>query len=129
MPSYAVDLLRDAYGDLTGARVAVLGAAYRGGVKETALSGVFPTVVALREAGAEVSVHDPMFSDAELASYGWATYHLGEPVDAVVVQADHSEYRQLVPEDLPGLKVLLDGRRVLDAHEWPGVRVVQIGRG
>ncbi len=51
MPHHAVTLLEGAYGDLTGARVAVLGAAYRGGVKETAFSGVFATVEALRVAG------------------------------------------------------------------------------
>lgn len=50
MPEYAVGLLAGAYGDLTGAEVLVLGAAYRGGVKETAFSGVFPTVEALRPA-------------------------------------------------------------------------------
>ena len=50
MPEYAVGLLAEAYGDLTDARVVVLGAAYRGGVKETAFSGVFATVAALRRA-------------------------------------------------------------------------------
>lgn len=51
MPEYAVGILANAYGDLTGAGVLVLGAAYRGGVKETAFSGVFPTVEALRARG------------------------------------------------------------------------------
>src|SRR5207249_4327133 len=51
MPAYAVDLLAAAYGDLTGARVVVLGVAYRGGVKEAAFSGAFPTVEALRRRG------------------------------------------------------------------------------
>ena len=50
MPEYAIDLLATAYGDLAGASVLVLGAAYRGGVKETAFSGVFPTVQALHGA-------------------------------------------------------------------------------
>ena len=39
-------------------------------------------------------------------------YHLGEPVDAAVVQADHAEYRTLGPQDLPGVRVFIDGRRV-----------------
>ena len=51
MPEYAVQRLAEEYGDLTGAKVAVLGASYRGGVKETAFSGVFPVVAALRERG------------------------------------------------------------------------------
>ena len=49
MPSYAAGLLDGALGGLAGARVVVLGAAYRGGVKETAFSGVFPLVAALRD--------------------------------------------------------------------------------
>jgi nucleotide sugar dehydrogenase len=121
MPAYAVGVLDGAYGDLTGARVVVLGAAYRGGVKETAFSGVFPTVEALRARGAEVLVHDPMYTDDELAGYGWTAYHLGEPVDAAVIQADHASYRTLAATDLPGLKVLVDGRRVSDPGLFPGV--------
>jgi nucleotide sugar dehydrogenase len=121
MPSYAVGVLEGAYGDLTGARVVVLGAAYRGGVKETAFSGVFPTVEALRARGAEVLVHDPMYTDDELAGYGWTAYHLGDAVDAAVIQADHAAYRSLAATDLPGLRVLVDGRRVSDPGLFPGV--------
>lgn len=113
MPSYAVRQLRDEYGDLSGARVAVLGAAYRGGVKETAFSGVFPVVSALRSAGARVAVHDPLYSDEELVAFGWEPYRLGDPVDAAIVQADHPQYRDLTPDDLPNARVILDGRRVL----------------
>ena len=40
--AYAVELLADALGELGGARVLILGVAYRGGVKETAFSGAFP---------------------------------------------------------------------------------------
>jgi nucleotide sugar dehydrogenase len=129
MPDYAVSRLADALGDLSGLRVAVLGASYRGGVKETAFSGVFPVVAALRSAGALVAVHDPMFTDAELASQGWTPYHLGEPLDAAVIQADHPEYRALRPADLPGAVALVDGRRILEPASWPGVDVIQLGQG
>ena len=43
-----------------------------------------------------------MYTDDELAKLGFDAYHLGEPVDAVVVQADHAEYRELSAEGLPG---------------------------
>lgn len=59
--------------------MAVLGAAYRGGVKETAFSGVFPLVEALASYGAQPRVHDPPYDDDELAAFGFAPYHLGEP--------------------------------------------------
>lgn len=129
MPAYAVGLARDAYGDLAGARVVVLGAAYRGGVKETAFSGVFPTVDALRAEGAQVTVHDPMYSDEELQSLGLVAHHLGADVDVAILQADHAEYRGLRPADLPQIAVIVDGRRVLDPAVFPDTRVVTIGTG
>jgi nucleotide sugar dehydrogenase len=121
MPEYAVGVLEGAFGDLTGATVVVLGAAYRGGVKETAFSGVFPTVAALESRGARVLVHDPMYADDELAAHGFMAYHLGEAVDAAIVQTDHVEYAELGASDLPGVRVLVDGRRITDADRWTGV--------
>ncbi|PZF80562.1 nucleotide sugar dehydrogenase [Jiangella anatolica] len=129
MPSYTVGLVEAAYGgSLAGARVVVLGASYRGKVKETAFSGVFPAVAALRERGATVLVHDPMYTDEELAKYGFEAYHIGEPVDAAVVQADHPEYRELGATELPGVKVLVDGRNVTDEARWAGVTRIVVGR-
>jgi nucleotide sugar dehydrogenase len=128
MPDYTIGLLEGAYGDLTGAKVVVLGAAYRGGVKETAFSGVFPAVEALKARGAEVSVHDPLYTDEELQQLGFTPYALGAPVDAAVLQADHPEYAQLTPAELPGVKVLVDGRDRTDPARWAGVRRIVIGR-
>ena len=128
MPAYAVGLLEGAYGDLTGARVVVLGAAYRGGVKETAFSGVFPTVEVLTKRGAIVTVHDPMYTADELAALGLQTYVQGSAVDAAVLQADHAEYRDLRPADLPGIRVLMDGRNFTDPASWAGVTHRVIGR-
>lgn len=129
MPAYAVGRVAEVLGDLTGLRVVVLGAAYRGRVKETAFSGVFATVDALRARGAEALVHDPMFTDAELAGHGWTPYALGQPVDVAVVQADHPEYADLGVEYLPGLRLLLDGRGVTDPARFTGVPRLTIGGG
>jgi nucleotide sugar dehydrogenase len=126
MPAYAVDLLAAAVGDLAGRSVLVLGAAYRGGVKETAFSGVFPTVAELQRRGATAYVSDPMYTAEELVAHGLPAY-AGEPVSAAVVQADHAEYRTLGASDLPGVEVLVDGRRVTDPDRWTGVRRIVIG--
>jgi len=128
MPDYTIGLLEGAYGDLTGAKVAVLGAAYRGGVKETAFSGVFGAVAALKARGAKPVVQDPLYTDEELTNLGFTPYHFGEPVDAVVVQADHAEYRTLTPSELPGIKAFIDGRRVSSAEQWPGIPYRVIGK-
>jgi UDP-N-acetyl-D-mannosaminuronate dehydrogenase len=130
MPEYAVGMLERAMGSLDGRVVAVLGAAYRGGVKETAFSGVFPTVAALTARGARVVVEDPLYDDAELAALGFEPYHLGTtPVEAAVVQADHARYRELEPADVPGAKVLVDGRGVTDPDRWRGLTRIVIGGG
>jgi nucleotide sugar dehydrogenase len=126
MPEYAVRLLADAYGDLAGAAVLVLGAAYRGGVKETAFSGVFLTVDALRARGATPYVSDPMYTPEELRAHGLPPYE-GQPVTAAVIQADHAEYRALGPDDLPGVRVLVDGRRVTDPARWSAATRLVIG--
>ena len=131
MPAYAVDLLESEAGDLAGVRVAVLGIAYRGGVKETAFSGVFPTVSTLKERGAQVVVADPMYTDAEIRALGFEPYNVGsgDPVDAAIIQTDHVEYRTLTPADLPGVSTLIDGRRITDAAAWTTVRRRLIGAG
>jgi len=127
MPEYCVKQLANLLGDLSGLKVAVLGASYRGGVKETAFSGVFATVDALRERNAAVVVHDPMYTASEISDFGWDSYQLGEPVDAVIVQADHEEYKSISPEDFPGIKAIFDGRRITDADKWNGTPRLTIG--
>ncbi|WP_418957030.1 nucleotide sugar dehydrogenase [Streptomyces tritici] len=126
MPEYAVDLLAAAYGDLTGVHVLVLGAAYRGGVKETAFSGVYGTVEALKARGAVPFVSDPMYTAEELEAHKLPA-HRGETVTAAILQADHAEYRTLAAKDLPDVTVLVDGRRTTDPANWEGVRRVVIG--
>lgn len=129
MPAYAVGLLAGAHGELAGQRVAVLGVAYRGAVKETAFSGVFGVVEALRSRGALPLVCDPMYTEDEIRALGFEPYLAGTRVDAAVIQTDHQEYRQLTPADLPGVKTLIDGRRITDPAAWTGVTRRLIGDG
>lgn len=129
MPAHGVALLRKAYGDLSDVKVTVLGAAYRGGVKETAFSGVFPLVGALKDAGARPVVHDPMYSDDELIELGFLPYSLGTPTDAVILHTDHLQYKSLRPDQLPGAKVVVDGRNILQARMWSDFGLLVIGEG
>jgi UDP-N-acetyl-D-glucosamine dehydrogenase len=129
MPGRAVDMLAEAVGDLRDQRVVVFGASYRSGVKETAFSGVFPLVAELDRRGAVALVHDPLYTDAELEHLGLAPYHLSEPADAAIVQTDHEIYASITPDDLPGVKAIFDGRRLLDPRRWTGVQHATIGVG
>jgi len=129
MPAHAVKLLADQLGDLTGKKVAVLGVSYRGGVKESAFSGVFGVVTALKARGAIVQVHDPMYTDAEIQGLGFEPYSLGQQVDAVILQADHKEYKSLSAGDFPGVLAVVDGRRSFDPNNFAGVKFRVIGAG
>ena len=71
MPAYAVDLLEAELGSLSGARVVILGVAYRGDVKETAFSGAFALRDVLAARGAEPLAADPLYDDAELRALGF----------------------------------------------------------
>jgi UDP-N-acetyl-D-mannosaminuronic acid dehydrogenase len=129
MPAHTVDLLaRDV--ELDGARVLVLGAAYRGGVREHAFSGVFPVVAELIRRGATPQVVDPLYDAAALAALGLPSWD-GEAVAGAIVQADHAEYRALRPDQVPGASTVVDGRGTLDATALgnAGIRVRRIGGG
>ncbi len=128
MPAYACDLLAGMLGGLSGTTVVVLGAAYRGGVKETAFSGVFPLVRELRARGARPVVHDPLFSPEELVAMGLPPHRSGEHCDGAILQADHDCYGAWDPTFLPGLRAVVDGRDILDRARWPNVAVKSLGR-
>ncbi len=127
MPEYAVQRLAEHVGSLDGLTVAILGLAYRGGVKESAFSGAFPLAKALTTAGARAVVHDPLYSDDEITSLGLTPYHLGHPCDAAIIQADHEQYRTLKSTDLGGATTVLDGRNRLTTPS--DLTVISLGRG
>jgi nucleotide sugar dehydrogenase len=127
MPRYGVDLLARVHGSLQGQTVGVFGASYRGGVKETAFSGVFDVVQELNDLGAKVRVHDPMYSDEELIELGFTPLHYGEPLDAAVFQADHAEYSLLTSEMIGNARTILNGRNIKFTTEF--AHAVSIGGG
>jgi UDP-N-acetyl-D-glucosamine dehydrogenase len=129
MPAYAVELLARELGDLRGRRVLILGIAYRGGVPETAFSGAYGVRDALLAAGALPLAADPLYDDAGLEAEGFAPWG-SEAIDGAVVQADHGEYRELGPDQLPGVQAVVDGRGVIDVESFAaaGIPVKAIGR-
>ncbi len=128
-PAQSVARVADALGGLEGKRVIVLGATYRGDVKETAFSGVFPLVAEIERHGGTALVHDPMFTADELQARSLTPTDLGTPCDAAVLHANHAAYTGLTPADLPGCGVILDGRNVLDRTVWEsaGVTYLKVG--
>ncbi len=129
VPEKLVERAAGLLGSLEGMKAVVLGASYRAGVKETAFSGVFPVVEALRARGAQVAVHDTFYDKDELAGFGWDAYTPGEPADLVIVQTNHPEYAELSSQDVPGVKLIVDGRNITTAENWTGTPRLVLGDG
>jgi UDP-N-acetyl-D-mannosaminuronate dehydrogenase len=131
MPAYTVERLINLIGDLDGLRVVILGASYRGDVKELAFSGVFPLAEELGKKGADVAVNDPLYTDEEIKGLGFVPYRIGEECEAAILQADHKIYGVLNPTSFPGIKAIVDGRGVLDPEVWVdnNVAFAALGRG
>ena len=133
-PAYAVSLLAEALervgSRLRGERVLILGVSYRGGVKETAFSGAYGLRDELARRGAFPLAADPLYDAEELLAAGFEPWDEMTPVAGAILQADHSEYAALRPEDLPGVRALLDGRGALDPAPWTAAKVAlrRIGR-
>ncbi len=132
MARYGVERLEGALGTLEGKTVLILGLAFRANVKEAANSSAFALARELASRGADVLVHDPLFSADEIEALGLpAAAGLPPPhVDALVLQAAHEEYRMLDLRSFVGCAALLDGRNALSPREVEaaGVRYLGIGR-
>jgi nucleotide sugar dehydrogenase len=129
MPVHAVDHLSEQLGDLTGKTVAILGLAYRPGVKEHAFSGAFALADLLTRRGATPKVHDPLYSQNELESHGLVPFKLGEICDAVVIQTNHREYESLTSIDFPNAKVVYDGRNSTTLQLRQQLKTHALGKG
>lgn len=129
MAERAVEKIAERLGGLADRRVAVLGLAFRGGVKEDAVSGAYALVDSLESKGATALVHDPLFSRDELVTRGFQVHRLGDSVDAVVLHTDHPEYRELGSQEMGDPEVVYDGRRVLNPERFAAHQLVRIGHG
>jgi nucleotide sugar dehydrogenase len=131
MAHYTVDLIEERVGSLDGRDVLVLGIAYRGDVREGAFSTAFRLRDELAAAGARVHGHDPYFGDDHLRRLGFEPYRLEAPapVEVAILQAAHRAYSDLAPGMLPGLRLFVDGRNVVDPGRFSGSDVAYVGIG
>jgi UDPglucose 6-dehydrogenase/GDP-mannose 6-dehydrogenase len=123
-------------GGLAGARVSVLGLAFKPDTDDVRKSPAFPVVERLLGAGAEVRVYDPVATDAFLAAYGSpgpepvATLAEALDADALVIVTRWSEFGE-IPALLagrPSPPVVIDGRRMLDRDAVERYAGIGLGR-
>ena len=116
-----VDMVSDDLDGLEGRNVTVLGLAFKPDTDDIRESPAFPVLRLLLEAGADVTVHDPVVGPAAVADFPGVehTHDLETAVkgaDAVVIVTRWNDYL-----DLPGMvgepaPLVVDGRRMLNPN-------------
>lgn len=113
-------------GSASGHRITVLGAAFKPGSDDVRDSPALAVATALSDAGAQVTVHDPVALDNAHARAPQLTCaaDLAEAVDGaelVVVATEWPLYRDMDPVEFRALvhsPVIIDGRNCLSAGRW-----------
>ena len=121
-----VELAREACGSLLGARVAVLGAAFKPDSDDVRDSPALNVAGQIQLQGAAVNVYDPKAMDNSRAlfptlGYSDTAWDACEGADVVLVLTEWPEFQKLQPADLDAVvrkKVLIDGRNCLDPQQW-----------
>jgi len=133
MSAFVIELLRELLGDLDGAKIAVLGAAYKGNVDDTRKSPGLALARELREGprtplaaadgerpdGPRVVVHDPHVEDPSIELTDFDTAVSG--ADALVITADHDEFETLDPRALRermSTPNVVDTKQMLRLRRW-----------
>ena len=96
MPKFAFDRLFEVCGDVKDKKVTFLGISYRGDVGDTRFTPVELLVKMVREAGAEIVLHDPFVSfwkEQKCNVESDINAVLDSTIDLIIVAAGHSQYK------------------------------------
>lgn len=96
MPTFAYKRLVQVFGDLRHKSIAFLGVSYRGDVGDTRFTPVEPLVEMVRDAGAEIALHDPFISywkeqRCDVISDLAAIFESNPEI--IIISTGHSEYK------------------------------------
>ncbi|RQO48909.1 UDP-glucose 6-dehydrogenase [Rhodococcus sp. KBW08] len=132
-----VELAREACGSLLGARVAILGAAFKPDSDDVRDSPALNVAGQIQLQGAAVNVYDPKAMDNSRALFPTLTYSANaleacEGADVVLVLTEWPQFLKLQPSDLDSVvrkKVIVDGRNCLSPEDWRGAGWTYRGLG
>jgi UDPglucose 6-dehydrogenase len=126
MVRLAAELVDGSGGTLAGARVAVLGLAFKPGTDDIRDSPAMAVAAALDDLGATVTAFDPAAMDRARAQcprlrYARSPVAAARDADVVLVLTEWPQFAALDPEDLAPVvtrRNIADGRHALDAARW-----------
>ena len=121
-----VEMVKNSCGELLGAPVAVLGAAFKPDSDDVRDSPALNVAGQLQLQGATVNVYDPKAMDNSRALFptlGYSTSALEacQNADVIVVLTEWKEFRELDPVELASIvreKKIIDGRNCLNPTRW-----------
>lgn len=133
MPEYSVARLEEALlsvgKSITGAKIGVLGLAYKGNVDDTRESPAFEVIELLQNKGAEVFVFDPYLLEKSHVS---RVDDMLNKVEVLFLVTEHNEFKSFDFSKLNGssVKIVIDGKNCLDKNivETQGIIYKGIGR-
>ncbi|MDP1688555.1 MAG: nucleotide sugar dehydrogenase [bacterium] len=113
---------------INGAKIAVLGLAYKSNIDDCRESPAFPLIKALEKYGANVVSYDPFVLNKSTVK------SLDEAVKdsvAVVIATCHDQFKNLEPEYFlkNGIKVVVDGRNCLQKEKFIDAGLIYKGVG
>jgi len=121
-PSRLVDLLAN-HLDLAGARVTVLGLAFKPGTDDMRNSRAIPVINDLQDRGATVTAYDPVAMDnapnyVDNVTYADSAAAALDDADGAVVVTDWDEFAALDDDRRRHrIKFVVDGRRIIERRE------------
>ncbi|MFS0786525.1 nucleotide sugar dehydrogenase [Shouchella sp. 1P09AA] len=133
MAAYSIQEIEQELDGLNGKNILILGLSYRENVKEETKSTTWLLLDQLKKKQANVSVHDPMFSEKELKERALLpfsfTSEASKEIDAIIVQAFHDEYQTIEFDSFTSCKLLFDGRNAVDSKKLSksGIRYKGLG--
>lgn len=132
MPLYTVELMRDALNEVEkpfkNTNIGVLGLSYKANVGDLRESPALKIIELLKERKANIHTFDPYVLDESTAP---SLDELLDSVDAIVITADHKEFKEMPPEILKkkNIAVVIDGKNCLDKEAIQKLGIIYKGIG
>lgn len=132
MPEFVASQVSSALNEkkiaMNGAKVAVLGLAYKADISDCRESPSFKIIKNMEDRGAKVDSYDPYVLEQSTAK------SLDEAVkgaEAVVIATSHKEFKELTAEyfSSKGVRVVVDGRNCLPKEKFAGSSLIYKGVG
>jgi UDPglucose 6-dehydrogenase len=123
-----VGIAREECGSLAGARVGILGAAFKPNTDDIRDSPALDVADQIQSEGAEVTVYDPKAMDNSRKAFPALNYAFSANdacigADVVLVLTEWDEFRRIQPQELEGVtrsNCIIDARNCLDPQVWRG---------